>query len=232
MGKPIIAAITAAVLTIQTAHSAPWTQDAGDWYVQAAILGQNIDSEQAVRVETYAEYGLTKAWTLTGQVEGVVFPDIAGFDQYAYRLTGRRQFWRRGSLMLAAEGGLVGGEAIGGLIGGCDTPGGEARLSFGGAGTRGEDDRSWFFFTDAAIREHGNCRRQRFEAGYGQEIFPNWIAVNKVFYDRGGGLAQSAKVEATVLRRFKSTDLGIGIRQEFGGEFAEFGVLLSVETRF
>ncbi|MEM7661671.1 MAG: hypothetical protein AAF292_05440 [Pseudomonadota bacterium] len=231
MGTANYAACLVALVS-GSAQAAPWTQKSGDWYVQAAILGQNIDGEEAVRLETYAEYGLTSRWTITGQIEGVTFPDLAGFDQYAYRLTGRRRFWQSGSLMLALEGGLVGGEAIGGLVGGCDSPGGEARLSFGGAGTRGEEQRSWFFFADAAVREHGNCRRQRFETGYGYEFYPKWLSVNKIFYDRGGGLAQSAKVESTLVRRFGPTDVGFGIRQEFGGEFAEFGILLSVERRF
>ncbi|MEO0883576.1 MAG: hypothetical protein AAFY34_12740 [Pseudomonadota bacterium] len=230
MGKGRFAGF-AICISAGAADAAPWTQEAGNWYVQAGLLGQTIDSEQAVRLETYAEYGLTSRWTVTGQVEGVTFPDLAGFNQYAYRLTGRRRFWQQGSLMLAVEGGLVGGEAIGGLFGGCETIGGEARLSFGGAGTR-KNGRGWFFFTDAAIREHGNCRRQRLEAGYGAELAPNWFAVNKVFYDRGGGLAQSAKFESTLVRRFEATDLGFGVRQEFGGDFQEFGLLISLERRF
>ncbi|MEM9669279.1 MAG: hypothetical protein AAF950_10180 [Pseudomonadota bacterium] len=195
-------------------------------------MAQNIDAEEALRVETYAEYGLTSEWTVIGQLEGITFPDIAGFDQFAYRLTGRRRFWQSGPLMLGIEGGLVGGEAIGGLFGGCDSPGGEARLSFGGAGVRGEESRSWFFFADAAVREHGNCRRQRLEVGYGYEAIRNWFTINKVFFDRGGGLAQSAKVESTIVRRFGATDLAVGIRQEFGGDFEEFGILISIEHRF
>jgi len=230
MGKGTHAVVLASMLC-STASAAPWTQEAGNWYTQAGVLAQNIDGEDAIRAEAYAEYGLTSRWTVTAQLEGVTFPDLAGFDQFAYRVTGRRRFWQRGALMLAVEGGLVGGEAIGGLVGGCDSPGGEARLSFGGAGTR-KNDRSWFFFADTAIREHGNCRRQRVEFGYGQEFARNWLSVNKLFFDRGGGLARSAKVESTLVRRLGRTDLGIGIRQEFGGDFSEFGVLLSVERRF
>ena len=124
-----------------------------------------------------------------------------------------------------------GGEAIGGTIWGCDTVGGEARLSFGGGG-RTERGRDWFTFVDGAIREHGTCRRQRIEAGYGREIARNWFTVNKVFLEIGTNDARSAKFETVVSRRFGKLELGLGYRQEFGGRFRENGLIVSLERRF
>lgn len=213
------------------ANAGPWTRDPGAGYWQAAVLGQRIDGADAVRGELYGEYGLTRKWTITGQVEGVTFTQLDGFDQFAYRVTGRRQIWGRGRWLAAIEGGVVGGEAIGGTIGGCDTVGAEARLSFGGGG-QSENGRSWFTFLDGAIREHGNCRRQRIEAGIGREVIKNWFTVNKVFLEVGSDNARSAKVESVISRRVKSYDFSIGFRQEFGGLFNESGVILSVERRF
>lgn len=213
------------------ASAGPWTHDKGSGYASVAVLGQSIDGEAAVRGELYGEYGLTAKWTLNVQLEGLTFPDLAGFDQYAYRATLRRQFWRGGVWRAAVEGGVVGGEAIGGTIGGCDTVGGEARVSFGGGG-RNKKGLDWFAFIDGAVREHGNCRRQRIEAGYGQEVLTNWFTVNKVYLEEGDQNARSAKVETMISRRFGHTDIGIGLRQEFGGNFQETGIIFSVERRF
>ena len=230
MGRGLVCAALAIAVS-NGAETAPWTRDGGEWYGQAAILIQSIDGAEAVRDEFYGEYGVTDHWTVTAQAESLVFPNLSGFNQIAYRLTGRRMLWQRRGLMIAVEGGLVGGEAIGGTIGGCGSAGGEARVSFGGFGqTRRE--RNYFFFTDFAIREHGNCRRQRLEAGYGQEIAANWLSVNKVFLDIGTDGPDSAKVETTLLRRFGDTDIGFGVRQELGGGFSEYGVLVRVERRF
>lgn len=213
------------------ASAGPWTRDKGAGYASVTVLGQSIDGEEAVRGELYGEYGLTTKWTLSAQLEGLTFPDLAGFDQYAYRATLRRQVWSGGVWRAAIEGGVVGGEAIGGTIGGCDTAGGEARVSFGGGG-RNKKGRDWFTFIDGVVREHGNCRRGRIEAGYGMEVLPNWFTVNKVFLEDGTDNARSAKAETTIFRRFGRTDIGIGLRQEFGGSFQETGVLFSVERRF
>ena len=213
------------------AEAGPWTRDKGAGYWQAAVLGQRIDGTDAVRGELYGEYGVTNKWTITSQLEGVKFTQINGFDQFAYRFTARRQFWQRGRWLAAFEGGVVGGEAIGGTIGGCDTVGGEARVSIGGGGvTRRE--RTWFAFLDGAVREHGNCRRQRIETGYGQEIAKNWFTVNKLFLEVGTDNARSAKFETVISRRVNSYDFSAGIRQEFGGRFSETGFIVSVERRF
>ncbi|MEL7481330.1 MAG: hypothetical protein AAGJ29_07200 [Pseudomonadota bacterium] len=215
----------------ETAEAGPWTRPSGEGYAQFAVLGQRIDGVDAVRVETYGEVGVTPKWLLTGQIEGLVFPDLDGMNQIAYRATARRQVWQRRRVLAAVEGGVVGGEAIGGTQNGCDEPGVEARVSFGGGG-RTPAGRDWFFFTDAAIREHFNCRRQRLEFGYGQEVARNWFVTNKVFLETGTGDAQSAKLETVVSRRFGRNDLGLGVRQEFGGQFSETGIILSLERRF
>ena len=213
------------------AEAGPWTREKGKGYTQAAVLAQRIDGQTAVRGELYGEYGVTSKWTLNGQLEGVTFTELDGFDQFAYRLTGRRQLWQQGIWKFAFEGGLVGGEAIGGTIGGCDTIGGEARLSFGGGG-RTEKGRDWFAFIDGVIREHGNCRRQRIEAGYGREIVKNWFTTSKVFFEEGTDDARSVKVETVLSRRFGKTDLSLGYRQELGGRFQESGIIFSLERRF
>ena len=231
MRGTVLAAAIMFLCSSHTAFAGPWTRDSGSGYWQTAILGQRIDGADAVRGELYGEYGLTQKWTVTSQLEGVKFTQIDGFDQFAYRITGRRKFWSNGRWLAAFEGGVVGGEAIGGTIGGCDTVGGEARISIGGGGVT-KRERNWFTFLDGAVREHGNCRRQRIEAGYGQEVFKNWFAINKIFLEEGSGDARSIKVESTLSKRIKSLDFGVGYRQEVGGRFNEIGLIISVERRF
>jgi len=214
------------------AVAGPWGQGDGNTYAEIAVLGQRIDGVGAARGELYAEYGVTDKWTVIGQLEGVTFPALSGQDQFAYRATVRRQIWQKGAFLAAFEGGVVGGEAIGGTIGGCDSVGGEARLSVGASGKTRRNDRSWFGFVDGVIREHGNCRRQRIEAGYGQEIFPNWWSVNKVYLETGTGEAQSIKLDSKISRKFGANELGLGYRQEVSGRFREIGVVVSLIRRF
>lgn len=230
MGRGLALGIGLAVAAGQ-AEAGPWTRPQGDGYASFAVLGQRIDGEDAVRLEAYGEIGVTSKWLLTAQVDGLVFTGIDGFDQTAWRATARRGIWRRGRFLAAVEAGAVGGAAIGGTFSGCDTVGGEARLSFGGGGRTGSG-RDWFLFADAIVREHGNCRRQRAELGFGQEVARNWFSTSKLYLETGSGDARSAKVETVVSRRFGSTDIGLGYRQEFGGTFQEAGVILRLEHRF
>ena len=215
-----------------SASAGPWGQGAGNTYAEIAVLGQRIDGIGAARGELYAEYGLTDKWTLIGQLEGVTFPALQGQDQYAFRATARRQFWQKGRFSAAFEGGLVGGEAIGGTIGGCDSVGGEARISLGATGRTKRNERAWFAFVDGAIREHGNCRRQRIEAGFGREIRPKWWTVNKVYLETGTDNARSIKLDSKISRQFGRNELGLGYRQEVGGRFREIGVVVSLVRRF
>lgn len=219
------------MVTCAQALAGPWTLPRDGAYTQLAVLGQRVAGEDAVRGELYGEYGVTPRWTATGQLEGVTFPELSGFDQFAYRATLRRQLFQQGRFLLAFEGGVIGGEAIGGTIGGCYTVGGEARVSIGGGG-RSKRGLNWFGFADAIVREHGNCRRQRFETGFGREIVSNWFTVNKLYLETGTGDAQSAKLETILSRRFGNLDLGVGYRQEFGGRFQEAGIIISLERRF
>lgn len=214
------------------AAAGPWGQGDGNVYAEIAVLGQRIDGVGAARVELYGEYGVSDKWTAIGQLEGVTFPALSGQDQFAYRATFRRQIWQKGRFIAAFEGGVVGGEAIGGTIGGCDSVGGEARLSIGASGKTKRNERSWFGFADAVIREHGNCRRQRIEAGYGQEIFPKWWSVNKVYLETGTGDAQSIKLDSKISRQFGANELGLGYRQEVSGRFREIGIVVSLVRRF
>ncbi len=214
------------------AIAGPWGQGAGRTYAEIAVLGQRIDGVGAVRGELYAEYGVSDKWTVIGQAEGVRFPQLSGQDQYAYRATVRRQIWQKGRFTAALEGGVVGGEAIGGTIGGCDSVGGEARLSVGAAGRTRRADRNWFAFADAIVREHGNCRRQRLELGYGQEVIPKWWSVNKVYVETGTGDARSIKLDSKISRTFGRNELGLGYRQEVSGRFREIGVVVSLVRRF
>lgn len=214
-----------------SAEAGPWVQEKGHGYWQTALLAQRIDGQEALRSELYGEYGVGSKWAITAQVEGVKFIQLDGFDQFAYRFTGRRSLWRKGHWQAAFEGGIVGGEAIGGTIGGCDTVGGEARLSLGGGGQT-EKNRAWFVFLDGAVREHGDCRRQRIEAGFGQEIIKNWFTTSKVFLETGTMDARSAKFESVISRRFGNFDFGLGYRQEVGGRFSENSFIFKVESRF
>lgn len=219
-------------LIIDEAVAGPWGQGAGRTYAEIAALGQLIDGAGAVRGELYAEYGVTDKWTIIGQAEGVRFPQLSGQDQYAYRATARRQIWQKGRFTAAFEGGVVGGEAIGGTIGGCDSAGGEARLSVGATGQTKRREREWFAFADVIAREHGNCRRQRLEAGFGQEVASNWWSVNKVYLETGSGDARSIKLDSKISRTFGRNELGLGYRQEVSGRFREIGVVVSLVRRF
>ena len=214
------------------AWAGPWGQGEGHVYAEMAVLGQRIDGAGAVRGELYAEYGVTDTWTVIGQLEGVRFPQLSGQDQYAYRATVRRQIWQKGRFTAAFEGGVVGGEAIGGTIGGCDSVGGEARISVGATGRTRRRERAWFGFADAIVREHGNCRRQRLEVGYGQEIVPKWWSVNKVYLETGTGDARSIKLDSKISRVFGRNELGLGYRQEVSGRFREVGIVVSLVRRF
>jgi len=225
-------ALGASPAAVGTASAGPWSQGKGHVYAEVAVLGQRIDGAGAVRGELYGEYGLTDKLTLTGQLEGVRFPQLSGQDQYAYRATARRQIWQKGRFTAAFEGGVVGGEAIGGTIGGCDTVGGEARLSIGATGRTKRNEREWFAFADAIIREHGNCRRQRLEAGFGQQVLPKWWSVNKVYVETGSDNARSIKLDSKISRTFGRNELGVGYRQEVSGQFRERGILVSLVRRF
>lgn len=225
-------ALGVSAVTVNTASAGPWSQGQGHVYAEVAVLGQRIDGAGAVRGELYAEYGVTDRWTIIGQAEGVQFPQLSGQDQYAYRATARRQIWQKGRFTAAFEGGVVGGAAIGGTIGGCDSAGGEARLSVGVTGRTKRKEREWFAFADVIAREHGNCRRQRLEAGFGQEIFPKWWSVSKVYLETGSGDARSIKLDSKISRTFGRNELGLGYRQEVSGRFQEIGLLVSLVRRF
>jgi len=214
------------------AVAGPWGQGEGNTYAEIAVLGQRIDGAGAARVELYAEYGLSDNWTVIGQLEGVTFPQLSGQDQFAYRATARHQIWQNGRFLAAFEGGVVGGAAIGGTIGGCDSVGGEARISLGATGQTRRREREWFAFADAIVREHGNCRRQRLEFGYGQEILPKWWSVNKIYLETGSGDAESIKLDSKISRQFGKMELGLGYRQEVSGRFREIGVVVSLVRRF
>lgn len=230
MQKALFAIAVAFALSIP-AEAGPWTREKGGGYAQIGIVGQRLDGEDAVRAELYGEYGISSKWTLNTQLEALTFPGLSDLNQYAYRVTGRRQIWQKGIWRAAFEGGVVGGEAIGGTLGGCDTVGGEARLSFGGGG-RTAKNHDWFAFIDGAVREHGNCRRQRIEAGYGREIAPDWLTVSKIYLEEGSGDARSAKFETAISRRFGKMEVSLGYRQEFGGRFRENGLIISINQRF
>ncbi len=214
-----------------TASAGPWPQERGRAFARLGLLAQQLEGLEAGRAEAYAEYGLTDAWTVTVKAEGVAFANNSDFNQFGYRATVRRPIWRRKTALVALEGGVVGGEAIGGLNTGCETIGAEARLTTGASGVnRG---RRWFAFADVAARFHtAGCSRRRLEFGAGREFARDWYLLSQFFLERGTDDARSDKWEGGVLRRFGAVDVSLTWRQELSDRFDERGVVVALSRRF
>lgn len=216
--------------TALPASAGPWVREPGEGYARLALSHERLENLDGQRLDLYGEYGLTQDWTLTAKLEGVRYGE--GFpSREGYRLTARRSLISWKNLRLAAEGGLVGGEALGGQ-GGCGTVGAELRLSSGGSLLIGE--RKSFVFVDIAQRQHEGCARSRLEAGLGTELSPRWSLTSQVWVEQasGDGASDSIKTEFALVRDLSRAELSLGWREEISSNFNEDAIVLAVAMRF
>lgn len=213
-----------------TSEAGPWVIEAGEAYGRAAASFETVEGLDARRSDLYGELGLGWGLALTAKAEQVIFPDARDFDAEGYRITLRRRIWSRDTLHIALEGGAVYGAAIGGVRG-CDTLGGEARLSSGASGQWYGSE--WYLFADAAARVHAEgCWRERFEFGGGQELARNLFFTNQVWIEGGSETSRSVKIETGLLYRFSRADISLAWREEVSGRFEEIGIVVALAARF
>jgi hypothetical protein len=218
------------------AHAAPWTQDPGNIYARASIAAETLETTNAIsvdatRYDVYAEYGLADRWTITAKAESIAYEnDLSDFNREAYRATVRHLLWQNESgWKISAEAGAVYGATSAGIFG-CDTLGGEARLSAGKSGAL--KDRDYYLFGDIAIIGYEDgCRRERAEFGYGSQVLGRVHLGQQVWLEQGNQSATSVKVETMLSYQFDRFDLSAGYRDEIGGEFEEDAYVIAITVR-
>ena len=142
-----------------TANAGPWAQPDGGWYGRGVLTLEDLDDETGYRADLYGEYGLTNRLTLTPKSEAVIYPDFTDLNRETWRVTLRRELFRRNGWSIGAEAGPVYGSAVTGVFG-CEAWGGEARISGGLSGVRA--GRDFYVFSDFAYIAHEDgCQRQR-----------------------------------------------------------------------
>lgn len=212
------------------ACAGPWVQEGGAVYGRVAVASERVEGLDAWRFDGYGEYGLTDRWTLTAKAEAIQFTDASDFDSDGARVSLKRTLWQRNTFTLTAEAGAVYGAAIGGVRG-CDTLGGEARLSAGVSGRW--DGSDWYMFGDVATRAHGEgCWRDRLELGAGREIAHNLFLTNQIWIERGSEESRSDKLETGFLYRTRWADVSFAYRQEVSGRFDEDGIVLAIAKQY
>ncbi len=220
--------VLSGVAASNPAHAAAWVQEKGGVYLRAGLAEEDFSGFTAVRRDLYAEYGLTDRWTVAAKYEEQDFVASNIFDRTGARVTLRRQLYKQGDWSVAAEGGYLEGEAIGGLAG-CSSPGFEARI---GAG-RGRvlANNTGFAALDLGVRSHENgCARARLETVLGYTDWDGWTYTAQVWLERGQG-TRSDKVELLVSRLVGPVELAAGYRVEVSGAFEERATVLAIALR-
>ncbi|GGB58585.1 MULTISPECIES: hypothetical protein [Henriciella] len=216
------------------ANAGPWTRHDDEFYTRLAISRSSVQSLNAVRYDTYSEYGVTDQWTATFKYERLDFDRYPEFSSDGWRATARRGFRFSPSIVVSLEGGVLRGAAIGGAAA-CEALGAEARAGLGQSLTYKLKKKSVpaFWFAEAAYRIHEDgCNRKRFEVGYGQEVFSNVWAISQAWFDDGTHNAGSSKYQFEYLWKAETFELSIGSLTEFGGEFEESAVFLAISRIF
>lgn len=221
--------LASALVVSASAAAGPWAQPDGGWYGRGVLAVEDLDDEQGFRADLYGEYGLTDRLTLTAKSEAVVYPDFSELNRETWRLTLRREVWRRNGWSIGVEAGPVYGSAVTGVFG-CQDFGGEARISGGLSGVRA--NREFYVFSDLAYIAHDDgCQRQRAEFGYGADIWGNVFLSQQVWIERGNETADSNKFETQLGYHFSRFDVSIGYREELGDAFDERAALIAVTAR-
>lgn len=222
-------ALTTTVAT-PLAEAGPWGQVKGDAFARAAYSNEQIDGADAWRVDAYGEYGISSDWTLIAKAESVSFPNAAEFDASEARLVFQRRFIENKYITLAAGGGAVYGAAIGGAEG-CDTWGGETRMSAGSSGKLGE--RDWYASIDLSSRWHSDgCQRNKLDLVAGYKARKNTIVSPQLYVERSNRGADSTAVQIEWIHQLEGFDLTFGYKYESGELFDQQATIIAISKRF
>lgn len=221
------------VLCAQPAAAGPWVRQDDGFYSRFAVSRASIEALDAYRMDAYAEYGLSDAWTATFKYERLQFDDFGEFDSDGWRITARRGFRLTDTIVASLESGVLEGEAIGGAAG-CESFGAELRSGLGQSLQFGKKrKRNAFWFAEAAVRAHTDgCMRRRLELGYGQQAFRNVWAISQAWFDVGDENASSSKYQFEYMWRTRMADLSLGTVSELGGNFQETSVFFALARQF
>ena len=211
------------------AAAAPWVQDEGALYTRLSVAQEEIDSLEGWRWDAYSEFGLSARWTATVKFEQVVYPDASDFNTDGWRASLRYQVLERGPLTVSLESGMLQGAAIGGRNG-CDKLGLELRSGLAWTGIWRKHET--FMFGEVAHRFNGDCERDRYEFGLGQQTSENVWSITQIWLERGNINAASDKFQSEILWRRDDMDLSLGYRKENGGRFDEESVFVALARRF
>lgn len=222
--------LTTIALLGQTAWAAPWVRPDSEVYARSSLASETVSGLAGWRSDFYAEMGVSKKWTVTGKLEGIAYERRGqDFNDQGWRVSARRQLFKRGTLVGSVEIGALQGGAIGGRLG-CETLGAEVRTGLAWSGTVRETET--FVFVEGIGRFHAECDRQRLELGIGQKALgPIWV-LTQVWLERGDPIAQSVKTQTEFIWRGSSTDYSIGYRDEIGGLFEEDAFFVAIAKRF
>lgn len=225
--------ILLAAAIVLPAAAGPWGRVESELYTRVAASRVLLESLDAVRLDSYAEYGFAPNWTATLKYERLQFDDIGAFDRDGWRATARRSFSLSPTMVASLEGGLLQGSAIGGASG-CETLGSEARAGVGQSLQLGKTQQlDIFWFAEGAVRAHEDgCVRRRFEAGYGQNVFGDVWAISQAWIDDGTSNASSRKYQFELLWKADFAEVSAGTTTELGGQFEETAFFLAVARTF
>lgn len=221
--------IFSCVLPWPSALAAPWVQDDGGLYARISLVDEEVQGLQGYRTDAYLEYGLTDRWTASFKLEQVDYQEAPDFDSEGWRATLRRSLYKSESIKVSLELGVLQGSAIGGRNG-CDELGGEIRTGVAWSGELRK--QSAFAFGEVASRMHGDCERQRLEAGLGLQLSESIWSVSQVWIERGAREAASDKFQSEWVWRTDAADLSIGYRRELGDAFQEESVFAAIARQF
>ncbi|MGB3626343.1 MAG: hypothetical protein WA989_10955 [Henriciella sp.] len=227
----IAAAVAAGV---PYAHAGPWLRHAEETYSRLAVTRSQIESLDALRLDTYAEHGLNERWTLTLKYERLEFDDVSQFNEDGWRVTARRGAKLTDSAVGSLEFGVLQGAAIGGAAA-CEAFGAEARAGIGQSIKFETKKRSIpaYWFAETAVRYHEDgCSRQRLEFGYGQQVLGDIWAISQVWLEDGSHNAASTKYQFEYLWKADRFDISVGTQTELGGQFEESAVFFAVSRVF
>ena len=208
------------------AFAGAWTQAKGDGYRATSVSRERGDFGESWRHESYLEYGLTPRYTLSGKLETLWRLDAQFSDRTTGELSIRRQLYRTENSVVSIQAGALLGEALEGDT--CEGEGGEVRLSYGR--NLNLSGKAAYVVVAAAHRKRGTCDRNKVDFAVGVDLSENWNVQVKAFGETGGG--DSLKLETMLSQKIRESYLGIGVREEVGGQFNETGVFVSLWKRF
>lgn len=208
------------------ANAGAWTQPKGEGYRATMLARERGDFGESWRHESYLEYGLTPKYTISGKLETLWRMDKQFSDRTAGELSLRRQIHRTDTSVISVQLGALLGEALEGDV--CEGEGGEVRLSYGRNISLGT--KAGYVVVEAAHRRRGACDRNKVDLAFGVDLSEKWNFQAKAFAETGGG--DSLKLDAMISRKMRESYLGIGVREEVGGNFNETSLIMSVWKRF